>query len=229
MIGNWRVAALGLAGWLAMSGHAAAQSCVGRPVPATARALVAEVGYASYRFDSEVEGTDVGVRYWANPRGVIGYGVGYTRRIPSGGGAGINLARGDVTLEPPSPLPLPVPLQLCAAGGVDALFLAGGGEGTSYTSYTIPVGLGMGLPLPLRGAALVAFAVPQAHFTRGSGEVFGIPVEQSYTAFGAEGGLGLARGALIGRLVVRYATRPAEAGLTAHPDLGVALEAGVRF
>lgn len=221
-------ALLALSAGLALAGPAAAQSCVGRPLPATTRALLAEVGYAAHRSATEAEGTDLGARYWANPRGVIGYGVGYTRRLPDDGG-GINLVKADLTLEPPSPLPLPVPLQFCASIGVDGLFLSAGGEGADYTAYTVPVGVGLGLPLPLRRAALVAFAVPQLQFTSGSGEISGTGVERSFTSLGLEGGLGLARGPLIGRLVVRYATRPNGAGPAAYPDRGVALEAGVRF
>ena len=138
-----------------------AQGCVGAAVPEGSRALMAVAAISRYELEGDLEGSDLGVDYRANPSGPLGYGVGYARRSVGDADGSMHVGTADVSFRiPPRFLPaLPVALCLRAGGAVGRFTQSG--SGTGYTNYTVPLGAVVELPLRVGpGTEVVPYVSP---------------------------------------------------------------------
>lgn len=171
-------------------GAARAQGCIGAAVPDGARALLLGAGTVSYDVGGGTDGTDLGVAYHANPRGPLAYAAGYDLRTLGESDSRMHVLRSELALRVPR-LPLPL-LTVCPRTGVVAGRLSDDASGTEYTNLTVPLALVVELPLPLSPrATLVPYAAPQYLWSRTSGTVFNLELDESQSGFGVEAGAAL--------------------------------------
>lgn len=210
---------------------AAAQTCLGRAIGGVAgHAVVGQLAYAAYDLDQRVNGIDLGAAYWGNPGGFTAYSAGYNRRFMGDGGPDLDVANVRAVAELPRVRPLPPGAGACLTVGAAGARASAGIGGADLTAYAFPIGLAVGLTLPAGPTSRIyPYLHPQVVIARSDGEVFGFEFSERYTALVVEGGMGFARGPLLGRLRILLGGRPDEAGIGPLPDLRAGVEAGIRF
>jgi hypothetical protein len=205
---------------------AGAQGCIGAPVPEGRRAVQAVVGSSAYDLGEEVDGTELGVDYRANPGGPLAYAVGYSRRGLGDADEGLHVGTADVSYR----VPLNFPVALCARAGLGVGRFSQGGSGTEYTNFTLPLGAVVEYALPLgEGRALVPYVSPLYLYSSTSGESFGSELEGTDSGFGVEAGAGVR----FGRAVVGAGYFTSDLGpnlaTPAYPEQRLFVRAGIVF
>lgn len=210
---------------------AGAQACLGRGIGGLAgHAVVGQAAYASYDLGDRADGADLGAALWGNPRGLVAYSAGYTRRFMNGSGPDLDVAGAMLSAELPRIPLLPPGAGACVTVGGAGAWAADAPPGTELESYSLPLGLAVGLTVPAGPISrLYPYLHPRLVLARADGAAFGFDVEERYTAFALEGGLGFARGPLVGRVRILFGARPDGVGISPLPDLLAGLEAGIRF
>jgi hypothetical protein len=168
---------------------AGAQGCIGVPLPEGGRALQLVAGAAAYDIGDpeDVDGTELGADYRANPGGPLAYAVGYSRRGLGDADEGLHVGMAEVTFR--APLPPTLPVAVCARAGVAGARFAQAGSGTEYTNYTVP--LGVVVEMPLAGGAFAPYVSPLFLYSTTSGETFEEELGGSGSGFGVEAGAGV--------------------------------------
>lgn len=220
-----------LAALVLFAAPADAQACLGRPIGGLAgHAVLAQTAYSAYHLEDRIDGADLGAVYWGNPRGFAAYSAGYTRRFMSGGGPDLDVLHALVAAELPRLAPLPPGSGACLTLSGSGTWIDDQPGGTDLAAYAVPVGLAVGLTVPAgRTSRVYPYLHPQILLARADGEAFGFEVSERYTALVVEGGMGFARGPLVGRATILVGARADGAGIGPVPDLRAGIEAGIRF
>jgi hypothetical protein len=208
---------------------AAAQACVGSPMPERSYAVLPSVGAFSYDWNDAVSGIDAGAELRANVGGPFSAAAGYALRMPETG-PNSHVVRGEgAAYLPPLPI-IPSALQLCLRAGVAASITDDPGSGSNFTNITVPVGLAIGIPFNRgNGLVIVPAIIPQVLYSQLSGDLIGFEQEADQWAPGVELVLGARRGRLLGSLGLVFNDLDQSLGPAPLPNQGLTLNVGVMF
>ncbi len=212
---------------LALPASAAAQGCIGAPVPEGRFAAQLQGSSATYDGTPDVDGVGVGGALRANLGGPLAASAEYAySRVGDGD---VPLHSGGVMVAFRAPVSA-AGLAVCARAGAMAARLEGTASGSSLDNYTFPVGLVLELPLPVgNGGALVPYVAPQFLFSSTQGEVLGFEYSENGSGPGVEAGLGLRFGRAVITAGGTYSDLPETLVTTAVANQAFFLRVGLLF